>query len=397
MQRFLTFLLMFFAVTLAACAGVPERPVNAELPPPAKIKPAPQAEVTLSPLARLAPPAAAGVDLPPQQLDATLPAAANNAHIALLLPLNSPAFGRAAEAVKQGFMAAAAVEAGNLPIKVYPSSDQTDDIVSAYGRATQAGARIVVGPLTKNGVTALAASKQVNVPTLALNLPESGSELPPQLYFLGLAADIEARLIAQAAFGEGRKTAVIIASGNSLAKRMQLAFAEEWSQLGGKLVAQLNFNGTNPDAMRDALQRHPADMLFLAMDGGEARLLRPYLNLDIPMYATSQIYAGKNTPDKYYDLNGIHFIDMPWLLQPDHLAVMVYPRPQAPLGADLERLYALGIDAWRLALLLQAGPAGAPLTLDGVTGRLSLDKGQQINREGVLAVFRDGDAAPLTP
>jgi outer membrane PBP1 activator LpoA protein len=337
------------------------------------------------------------VDLPPQQLDTTLPAASNNAHIALLLPLNSPAFGRAAEAVKQGFMAAAAVEAGNLPIKVYPSSDQTDDIVSAYGRATQAGARIVVGPLTKNGVTALAASKQVNVPTLALNLPESGSELPPQLYFLGLAADIEARLIAQAAFGEGRKTAVIIASGNSLAKRMQLAFAEEWSQLGGKLVAQLNFNGTNPDAMRDALQRHPTDMLFLAMDGGEARLLRPYLNLDIPMYATSQIYAGKNTPDKYYDLNGIHFIDMPWLLQPDHLAVMVYPRPQAPLGADLERLYALGIDAWRLALLLQAGPAGAPLTLDGVTGRLSLDKGQQINREGVLAVFRDGDAAPLTP
>jgi len=397
MQRFLTFLLMFFAVTLVACAGVPERPVSAESPPPVKARPAPQAEVTLSPLARLAPPAAAVVDLPPQQLDTTLPAASNNAHIALLLPLNSPAFGRAAEAVKQGFMAAAAVEAGNLPIKVYPSSDQTDDIVSAYGRATQAGARIVVGPLTKNGVTALAASKQVNVPTLALNLPESGSELPPQLYFLGLAADIEARLIAQAAFGEGRKTAVIIASGNSLAKRMQLAFAEEWSQLGGKLISQLNFNGTNPDAMRDALQRHPTDMLFLAMDGGEARLLRPYLNLDIPMYATSQIYAGKNTPDKYYDLNGIHFIDMPWLLQPDHLAVMVYPRPQAPLGADLERLYALGIDAWRLALLLQAGPAGAPLTLDGVTGRLSLDKGQQINREGVLAVFRDGDAAPLTP
>ncbi|MDP2784845.1 MAG: penicillin-binding protein activator [Sulfurimicrobium sp.] len=394
MQRFLTFLLMFFAVTLAACAGVPERAVSVELPPAAKTGPAPQAEVTLSPLAGIAPPAAAGVALPPQQLK---PPAANNAHIALLLPLKSPAFGRAAEAVKQGFMAAAAVQAGDLPIKVYPSSDQTDDIVSAYGRATQAGARIVVGPLTKNGVTALAASKQVSVPTLALNLPESGSDIPPQLYLLGLAADLEARQIARAAFGEGRIAAVIIASGNSLAKRMQLAFAEEWSQLGGKLVAQLNFNGTNPDAIRDALQRRPADMLFLAMDGGEARLLRPYLNLDTPMYATSQIYAGKNTPEKYHDLNGVRFIDMPWLLQPDHVAVMAYPRPQAPLSADLERLYALGIDAWRLALLLQTTPTDAPLNLDGVTGRLSLGSAHQINREGVLAVFRDGDATLSTP
>jgi len=294
-------------------------------------------------------------------------------------------------------MAAAAVQAGDLPIKVYPSSDQTDDIVSAYQRATQAGARIVVGPLTKNGVTALAASNQVSVPTLALNLPDTGSEIPPQLYLLGLAADLEARQIAQAAFAEGHKTAAVIASGNSLAKRMQLAFVEEWSQLGGKLVTQLTFNGANQEAMRDALQRHPADMLFLAMDGGEARLLRPYLNPDMPMYATSQIYAGKNTPAKYYDLNGIRFIDMPWLLQPDHVAVMVYPRPQALLGADLERLYALGIDAWRLALLLQTAPTGTPVSLDGVTGRLSLGSAHQINREGVLAVFRDGDAAPLTP
>ncbi|WP_244617533.1 penicillin-binding protein activator [Sulfurimicrobium lacus] len=397
MQRFLTFLLMFFAVTLAACASAPERPVSVESRPLANARPIPQAEVTLSPLARVAPPAATAVDTPLQPLGAAAPATAKNAHIALLLPLNSPAFGRAAEAVKQGFMAATSVQAGDLPIRVYPSGDQPDDIVAAYSRATQAGARIVVGPLTKNGVSALAASNQVSVPTLALNQPESLSDIPPQLYVLALAADIEARQIAQAAFGEGRKTAVIVASGNSLAKRMQLAFADEWTQLGGELVSQLNFSGSNPDAVRDALQRHPADMLFLAMDGGEARQLRPYLSSDQPIYATSQIYAGKNNPEKYYDLNGIHFIDMPWLLQPDHLAVMVYPRPQAQFSADLERLYALGIDAWRLALLLQAAPTSTPLTLDGVTGRLSLDKGHQIERAGVLAVFRDGDAAPLTP
>ncbi|MFN3398321.1 MAG: penicillin-binding protein activator [Sulfurimicrobium sp.] len=398
MQRFLAFFqLLFLAVTLAACTSVPGKPVSVESRPLASARPAPQPapqpppQVEVTPLARTAPPE---VVSPPRQ-DA--PDMANNAHIALLLPLDSPAFGRAAEAVKQGFMAAATIQAGDLPIKVYPSGDRPDDIVAAYRQATQAGARIVVGPLTKNGVSALAASKQVSVPTLALNLPDSLGDLPPRLYFLSLAADIEARQIAQAAFGEGRRTAIVVASGNSLAKRMQLAFTEEWLQLGGKLVAQLGFNGTNPNAIRDAWQSHPADMLFLAMDGGEARLLRPYLDIDIPMYATSQIYAGKNTPEKYYDLNGIRFIDMPWLLQPDHLTVMVYPRPRESFSADLERLYALGIDAWRLALLLQASPTGAPLTLDGVTGRLSLNDAHQVEREGVLAVFRNGEATLLTP
>lgn len=397
MQRFLAFFpLLFLAVTLAACTSVPEKPASVESRPLASARqaqqsaPPPQVEIT--PLARTAPPEEAS---PPRQ---PAPGMANNAHIALLLPLDSPAFGRAAEAVKQGFMAAATIQASDLPVKVYPSGgERPDDIVAAYRQATQAGARIIVGPLTKNGVSALAASKQVSVPTLALNLPDSFSDLPPQLYFLSLAADIEARQIAQAAFGEGRRTAIIVASGNSLAKRMQLAFADEWAHLGGKLVAQFGFNGTNPVAIRDAWQSHPADMLFLAMDGGDARLLRPYLDNDIPMYATSQIYAGRNTPEKYYDLNGIHFIDMPWLLQPDHLAVMVYPRPQEAFSADLERLYALGIDAWRLALLLQAGPAGAPLTLDGVTGRLRLNGAHQVERDGVLAVFRNGEAALLTP
>jgi hypothetical protein len=325
------------------------------------------------------------------------PPAIKTPHVALLLPLNSGAFGRAAEAVKQGFMAAATVEAGALPIRVYPSGDQADDIVSTYGQATQAGARIVVGPLTKNGVTALAASKQVSVPTLALNHPEAGTVLPEQLYLLALAAEAEARQIAQAAFGAGRKSAIVIASGGALSKRMQLAFAEEWSTLGGAISTQLSFSGANAETVRDALRTHPADMLFLAMDGQEARLLRPYLNPEWPVYATSQIYAGKNTPQKYHDLNGIQFVDMPWLLQPDHLAVMVYPRPQMPLAADLERLYALGIDAWRLALLLQNTEAGGPLSLDGVTGRLSLDGSRRINREGVAAIFREGEAAPLTP
>lgn len=389
---------MVSAVTLAACAGVSESSVGGELAPLAKTQLAPITRVELTPLPETAPlaktgfPAQAITVLPPAT---RFPPATAKAHVALLLPLNSAAFGRAAEAVKQGFMAASAAQPGTLAVKVYASSDQADDIVAAYGQATQAGAQIVVGPLTKNGVAALAASNRVSVPTLALNLPEQDTGLPPQLYLFGLAADQEARQVARTAFGEGRRSAAVISSGNSLARRIQLAFVDEWQQLGGSIASENHFSGANAGEIRDALKKQSPEIIFLAMDGRDARLLRPYLNHDMPTYATSQIYAGNGSLQKYYDLNGIQFVDMPWLLQPDHLAVMIYPRPEGQPGAELERLYALGIDAWRLAGMLLSTPPGTPLSLDGVTGQLSLEGSHQFSRYGVLAEFRAGEAVLL--
>ncbi|PWB49276.1 MAG: penicillin-binding protein activator [Nitrosomonadales bacterium] len=398
MQRFLTFLLMFFAVSLAAHADVPGRPLIAETLPSASAAPAPQTEVELFPLAGIEPPSGASVDLPAPQADAALPAAAGKAHIALLLPLKSSAFGRAAEVVRQGFMAGVSAQPGRLPVTVYPSSDDSDDIVSTYRQATQAGASMVVGPLTRNGVSALAASAEVSVPTLALNLPEQSVEFPPQLYVFGLAADLEARQMARTAFGEGRRSATVIASSDLLSKRIQQAFAEEWAALGGAAARHLVFTGSNPAEIRDALRRQAPNVVFLALNSRDARLLKPFLNTDLPTYATSQIYAGSGSLQKYHDLNGVQFVDMPWLLQPDHLAVMVYPRPQSPLTADMERLYALGIDAWRLALQLQASPPGMPFSLDGVTGHLTLDvRSHLIDRDGVRAEFSNGEAVLLAP
>ncbi len=399
MQRTLAFLLMFFAMTLTACAGTPDSPAKVELPPAVSAKPEPEPEVTLSALTTSAPPAAVDVDFAPREAVPVSPAAGNAAaHIALLLPLKSPAFGRAAEVVKQGFMAGASVQSGALPVTVYSSGSETDDIVSTYLQATQAGASVVVGPLTRNGVSALAASALVNVPTLALNLPEQSGKFPPQLYVFGLSADVEARQMARTAFGEGRRSAVVISAENTLSKRIRQAFSEEWLALGGDAAKHLVFSGSNPTEVRDALRRLTPNVVFLAMDSRDARFLNPFLKSDLPTYSTSQIYAGSGSLQKYHDLNGVQFVDMPWLLQPDHLAVMVYPRSESSLTADLERLYALGIDAWRLALQLQNTPPGLPFSLDGVTGQLTLDvRTRQINRDGLRAKFSEGEAILSAP
>src|SRR4051812_2229422 len=90
------------------------------------------------------------------------------AHIALLLPLASASFSRHADAVRQGFFAAAAVAGKSAPpVRVYAVNEDTLNIVSVYEQAVESGARLVVGPLTRNGVAALAASNVVTIPTLA--------------------------------------------------------------------------------------------------------------------------------------------------------------------------------------------------------------------------------------
>jgi len=81
-------------------------------------------------------------------------------------------------------------------------------------------------------------------------------------------------------------------------------------------------------------------------------------------------------------------------VQPDHPAVMIYPVPNSPMGVEQERLYALGIDAYRLSgMLLQADLKS--LTLDGVTGRIALGADRYFTRTLVPSGFDAGRAVPL--
>ena len=339
-------------------------------------------------------------------------------HIALLLPLKSPDFAHAAEIVQQGFIAAAGVQQG-LPLRVYASRNEGKEVIALYRQAIANGALAVAGPLTRDGVAILAAYPDITIPTLALNaplLPGSSN----QLYFFGLPAEMEARQIAQLAIAANLHDATILTTGSALSKRLAAAFAEEWKNQGGNVTAEILFNedfpalgklpvapwpeGTEPQPVSAVSATGepipnarplpppiaPGNMLFLATDHDEARRIRPYLNPTLPVYATSLMFNG-NTGKQCanYDLNEVQFVDMPWLLQPDHPAVMIYPHTAAPLAPEDERLYALGIDAYRLVHILLNRQSDSALPLDGVTGQISLSR-QQFLREPLPAFFRQG-------
>ena len=311
-------------------------------------------------------------------------------HIALLLPASSSAFARPAEAVKLGFLTAAKAQGrAPLPIRIYSVTDDSQNIVAGYNQALAAGARLVVGPLTRNGVSALAASNLVRVPTLALNIPDGAAPLPPNLYMLSLHVEAEARQVAQLAVKDGRLNAFTIIGDTPLLRRIHQAFVDEFTRLGGKHIAEYEFtaDAARLTRIKQAIGLDLADMVFLALDFQRARLVRPYLGA-LPLYATSQVYPGNAGPLAGYDLANVRFLDMPWLLQPDHPAVMVYPRQEFRDAVDLERLYALGIDAFRIVQWLLEGNNSE--ALDGVTGRLTLGRDRQFARELTSAEFADG-------
>ncbi len=322
--------------------------------------------------------------------------------IALLLPLKSKTFGRAAEAVKEGFFAASQLAGAEvtLPIEVYDSEENAQNLLEIYNRILGENAKIVVGPMTRTEVSLIASSGMVTTPTLALNVPDGDAPLPKLFYSLNLSQEAEARQLANIAYARGLRRAAIVASRAALSKRMQSAFADEWLKLGGTTTLEYVYN-TDPKSLvrfRTALKAQQVDVVFIATDAAVARRIRPHIKASIATYATSQVLHSKTDTALNVDLKGLQFVDMPWLIKPDHTAVMVYPPPKKSLSADLQRFYALGIDAFRLTQVLVRTELPPTDTIDGVTGRITLTGGHWFARDLLQATFdQTGAVKPQTP
>ena len=315
--------------------------------------------------------------------------------MALLLPVESDAFGRASDAVRSGFVDASQKHALTLPIRVYVVADDAQNVVAVYRQATAAGAQLVVGPLTRRGVTALAtAAPVITVPTLALNVPENATAAATQLYVLSLHIESEAEQAAQLALSEGHRKAFTVSSQTALARRAREAFIEAFERGGGHHIAEYAYttDAATLERMRQAASLGVADMLFFAIDAGRLQVIRTYLQ-PMPGYGTSQINPVQSEALVVDDVSNVRFVDMPWMVQPDHPAVVKYARGGVRQAPDLERLYALGVDAFRVAENLLAGKVDAEI--DGVTGKLKLGADRQFRRGLLVTLIESGKLVVL--
>lgn len=321
--------------------------------------------------------------------------------IALLLPMNSSTLGSAAEAVRAGFMASVDRDGAGTEIDLIATGDSADDALAAYSRAASSH-DVIVGPLARPAVSALTAGGSVGRPTVALNHPEVRGSLPRGMLVAGLSIEDEARQAAEWAAREHPQGRVLILTGSAAwAQRAASAFDARWNELGhtGQYFPLPAFEGrVNPSVMSDLKSRldiDPPDLLFAALDVVELRQVRALIGRTIPVYAGSAGNPGRAPGMGVPELDGLRVVDLPWLIRPDNRAVTTYPRPASTEPSlTMDRLYALGIDAFLVARELALRPGG-PFVIDGVTGRLDVDPaGPRLRRREATAVYRDGNFEP---
>jgi hypothetical protein len=332
------------------------------------------------------------------------------ARIALLLPLNSATLGTAAAAVRDGFLASYEKERDpNVSVTVVESGDAPQQVVDAYRIALQ-DHDIVVGPLSRSGAAAIAASGLVQKPTIALTQADAVGGALPQLLTIGLSVEDEARQAARwASIEYPGEHALVVSTPTACQRRAAHAFRSAWQAQGlsaDSVELSSSEGNLSPAALVQLIDRVHAGnpgLIFAALDAIQARQLREALGQDIAIYGTSQLnpytVAGWAAAVRQPAMNGVRFIDLPWMVQPDDPAVARYAQGAGTArGGDLERLYALGIDAYRVAR--QVAQQQDAFDIDGVTGRLKIRFGAgagapRFERIESQAVFQDGAAAPL--
>lgn len=325
----------------------------------------------------------------------------------LLLPRKSNAFKVAAEAVQQGFMQAFNRDPDpRLDLKLVDTGDDPRDVLAAY-QNVQEEADIVIGPLTRSGVSAIAARARVEKITLALAHADMQGEreavLPPRLLPIGLSVEDEARQMAQQLVAQHPGSRAWILSGPSAwQRRAARAFELQWRQsrqLSDKMDIKANANLLDMDSLqqlRRRLETEQPGLIFAALDADQASQVREAAGTQVLMAGTSLLNpmpAGDwPVANRRPEMDGVRLLDLPWLVQPSHPAVTAYKSADHPRrSAELERLFALGVDACRLARELAAGKTS--FELDGVSGRLKVDMNaatQRFTRQEVPAEYQNG-------
>ncbi|MFT4608879.1 MAG: outer membrane PBP1 activator LpoA protein [Gammaproteobacteria bacterium] len=358
--------------------------------------------------------------------------------IALMLPF-SGRFEQVSEAIQNGFLYAFyqdKLAQGQSPqdlapkagLEVINASTDASEFNIQYRQAIENGADFVVGPINKELIELLQSRDSLPVPTLALNYGDESKPSDLNLYQFGLSPEDEAEQIADYALAQGRRHAIILVPDTAWGQRLHQAFKSRFESLGGYVVDSETYpsrrtdyslsikkllNLTTSNLRRTMIQqvigqsvkfnprrRQDVDMIFIAANSRQARLIKPQLKFhhaqDLPVYATSHISSSNANADDDRDLNDILFVDIPWMLDnknnQDHQNISkLWPDS----SKRFSRLFAFGIDAYRLIPSLRRlmiNPQGSMLQH---TGALSVDSNGRVKRSLLMATYENGKAKLL--
>lgn len=345
------------------------------------------------------------------------------ARIALALPLSGP-LASAGAMVRDGFMAAfyAAEDSEKSSVRITVTDTHDRAFSDVFNELVESRPDLIVGPLEKDALAALASSDSLPVPVLALNyLPQSDSRVPAQLSQFGLSAEDEARQIANRLSAEGLDQVLALIPEGDWGNRVESALATQLQDNGGRLLnvdryfssdnlrsVTADILGINVSRQRaievertiglnvefEPRRRQDVDAIVMVAQPNIARQFKPlfafYYAGDLPVYSPSLIYEGKPDPSRDRDLNQVRFTDLPWVLNTDtpfrSTARKVFPGTDGQLG----RLFAMGADAWALSSRLPLLRQVEGSSLEGHTGTLTMTPDGRVQRRQLWAYFDEG-------
>ena len=323
--------------------------------------------------------------------------------VGLLLPKSAGPFARASAAVRSGIEAGYRRDGRGLAVDIYEIEESPAALAAAYRGMLERGTALALGPLTRSGATALLELGDVPITTIALNQAEGEAAVPWNVIVLTLAVESEAQLIAAAAMqdlaGQARSSrvpgAIIITAATPLGRRGAGAFLERWRSLGGEAQPPLELEEKALYKFRTSVRKEKGDLYFLSMGSDLARPVRTIIGRTLPVYGTSLLsVGGPESGARAPELDGVRLLEMPSVMQSDYAAILGYPLAPPEFSLEMQRLYSLGIDAFRVVRALFSG--SPTFEIDGLTGRLRYDGNQpQIQRQPSLVEYREGLLAAL--
>jgi outer membrane PBP1 activator LpoA protein len=362
-----------------------------------------------------------------QSLDAgtKLPQDLND--IAILLPETGP-YKAAAQAIKRGIIAAHLTSKSNSRLHFFAvDTDKRtglSNVLQQYQRAIDRNVNIVIGPLDKESLEILANADNLSIPVIALNRLENENH-KKNIFQFGLAPEDEAVAVANYAIEKDYRRALVLAPDSPWGARIAAAFNTQWSNNGGVLLRQANYDDSQHDFAKtlkpllgieaserrhqllkqhlgyslefESRRRQDADFIFLVAKPLKARQLVPQLKFHrsgrLPVIATSHVYEGFDNSQQNIDLNKLVISDIPWVFNDLSQSDPIYIALNSASDKIFERrvrLYALGADAYNLIPELNQLSRSPEASIEGATGDLSINPIGQIIRTPKWAQFNNG-------
>jgi hypothetical protein len=338
-------------------------------------------------------------------------------HLGVVLPLSGP-LARAGQAVRDGFVVTYLHGGDQDGVLMTFYDSESTPLPQLYETLLADGVDLVIGPLRKERVAQFNALDP-EIPVLALNYLDLDPGLTPdvsaELFQLGLAIEDEAATMISELEALEVESLLVFHNYEDWSLRARRQLSDNWQ---GRITVQsftdirtiteavgtameVDQSLAREQALTDLLgeeieflprARQDIDAVVALVDNVEANALVPALQFHfadgLPVYASSQVVRGARR-EQLQELNGFQVSELPFYLGKDPL-FEVMQEPFALQGNRFSSLHALGIDAFRISMMLGALERNNTSIMIGSTGVLSLADDGSFHRQLGWSVISNG-------